>query len=337
LSIETLNKYLLGRRQESAGQLQEPTVPENYLDMATRAIAAIRRSVLCGEPFLDLFEEVDVIRKDLHVETSRGTVSNCAGRLEEVLTTYQTRRRQAEADRVTDLRNITDMLTETLSHLTTDNKKAEERRSHLEGNISTAARIDEVAALRTYLSKMLHSVREDGKQEKEQAREVMDRIGRQIQEVQKAQSRVNSNLPGRSNALQHLTQTWQASPASPNLHVALFAADSIQPIRQRHGEEVANLILQDLGRKQIQPLAPEGQVFCWSPNSLALIWLHKNSSTAASDISHGLMLPCEQRVFVGTRVAIFNIMLRSLVVKVHESVAETEATLDRFVRRGGGG
>jgi hypothetical protein len=332
VSIVTLNKFLLARRQDGPGSYQEAP-PENYLDLATGVIAAIRRSVLCGEPFLDLFEELDLVRKDLHVETGPETVNHCAARLEDILVTYQTRLRQAEVERASDLRNISEMLTETLTYLASGNQKADERLKHLEGNLTTAARIDDIASLRTYLSKMLKSVREDGRQEKEKTQEVIDRLGHQIQQVQKAQSRFNSDLPGRSSALDCLREAWQATPAPTNLHVALFAADSLQQIRQRHGEEVANLILQNMGREHILPLAADAQVFSWSPNSLALVWLHRDHTSSASDISHALSLPLEQRVFVGTRVAIFNVMLRSLVVKIHESVEDAETSLDRFLRR----
>jgi hypothetical protein len=332
MSLVTLNKYLLGRQKEPA-DLDSQSRPDNYLDLATRTMAAIRRSVVVGESFVDLFEEIDIIRKDLHVESNPDVVNQCATRLEDLLATYQKRLRQAEIDRSTELRNVLDMLNETLSYLTTGTQKTEDRRKQLETNLSLAGRIDDISSLRSYLTKILQSVRDGGREESHEAQEVIERLGRQIQQVHKAHSRFNSELPGRASAIEYLKQLWQTDPPPSNLHVALFVADSVKVIRERHGDEVASLILQDLGRKRLKDLTPTGEVFSWSQSALVLIWQHTDDTCPATDISSRLKQPLEQRAFVGTRVAIFNVMLRSLVVQARENTEEIEQILDRFVRR----
>jgi GGDEF domain-containing protein len=332
MSLVSLNKYLLGHSKDTAAAGTQP-LPENYLDLTTRTMAAIRRSVVVGESFVDLFEEIDMIRKDLHVESGCDVVNQCATRLEDLLATYQKRLRQAEIDRSAELRNVLDMLNETLSYLTTGTQKTEDRRKQLETNLSMAGRIDDISSLRSYLTKVLQSVRESGRQDSHEAQEVIERLGRQIAQVHKAQSRFNSELPGRASAMEYLKQLWHTDPPPSNLHVALFVADSLKVIRERHGDEVASLILQDLGRKHLKDLTPTGEVFAWSPNALVLIWQHTDDNRPATDISSRLKQPCEQRAFVGTRVAIFNVMLRSLVVQARENSEEIEQILDRFVRR----
>src|SRR5450755_2092766 len=146
LSILTLNKFLLGSRRESEGAIPE-TLSGDYLDVASRTIASIRRSVLGGETFVDLFDEMDSIRKDLHVETARETVSQCATHVEDVLLKYQNRLRQADQDRAGDFKNVLDILNEVLSYLTADNQKSEARRKHLESNLTLAARVDDISTL----------------------------------------------------------------------------------------------------------------------------------------------------------------------------------------------
>ena len=101
MSILTLNKFLLNGWRESEAVIPE-AISGHYLDVASRALAAIRRSVLVGETFTDLFEEMDSIRKDLHVENGSEAVSACATRVEDLLVTYQNRLRSADQDRAAE-------------------------------------------------------------------------------------------------------------------------------------------------------------------------------------------------------------------------------------------
>jgi hypothetical protein len=334
VSILTLNKFLLSSQRASEGAVPE-TPSGDYLDLASRTIAAVRRSIFVGETFVDLFDEIDVIRKDLHVESGHEAISQCSTRVEDVLARYQKRLRQADEERAADFKKVLDILNEVLGYITSDNEKSEERRKQLESNLSVAARVDDITALRSHLAKILHAVRDEGRNEKSKAQEVIDGLGKQIQQVHKAQSRFISHLPGRNNAIEYLKPFLQTVPPLASLRMAMFAADSLRVIRERHGEEAANSIIQDLAAKQVQPLFPEGKVFCWSPNALLLVWHSQDESTAPGDILSRLKPSYEQRAFVGTRVAVFNVTLRSLVVQVRGTMEELAWTLDRFSRGGG--
>lgn len=334
MSILTLNKFLLNSWRESEGAVPEPP-SENYLDVASRTLAAVRRSVLVGETFTDLFEEVDSIRKDLHVESGPEACGHCATRAEDVLVKYQNRLRQADQDRAADFKNVLDILNEALTYLSEDNQKSEERRKQLESNLNVAARVDDVAALRAHLARILLSVRDEGRHGRDRAQEVINSLGQQIQQAYKAQSRFASNLPGRSSAIEYLKPIVDAVSPAVDLRMAMFAADSLRVIRERHGEDVANSIIQDLGLKRLQPLFPESKLFRWSPNALLLVWRDTDESKAPGDALKGLKTSYEQRAFVGTRVAVFSITLRSLVVQARGSMEELTGTYDRFSRAGG--
>jgi GGDEF domain-containing protein len=333
VSIVTLNKFLLSSRSQAEASV--PDAPSgDYLDVASRAIAAIRRSVLGGETFTDLFEEMDSVRKNLHIGGTREATTQCAVRIEEILSTYQSRLRQEEIDRSADFKNILDILNQVLGHLTVDDQESQTGRRQLESDLVLAARIDDISTLRKHLAKVLHSVREEGRQSKDKTQEVIKSLGQQIQQVHKAQSRFTTSLPGRNSAIEYLTPMLDTNNPPPNLHVAMFTSDSFRMIRERHGEEAANFILQDLGRKQLQPLFPDAEMFCWSPNVLSVIWQHHEESTSPADISARVKSPYEQKVFVGTRMAVFNITLRSLVMPARGTLKELMWALDRFSRGG---
>jgi hypothetical protein len=334
VSILTLNKFLLNDRRESQGAVPE-AIPGHYLDVASRALAAVRRSVLVGETFADLFEEMDSIRKDLHVENGPEAVSVCATRVEDLLVTYQNRLRTADQDRSADFKSVVDVLNEALNYLTEDNQKSQERREQLENNLTVAARLEDVSTLRSHLAKILLSVRDEGRRGRDKAQQVIDSLGQQIQQVHKAQSRFAPQLPGRNSAIEHLKPILGATPPPAGVRMAMFAADSVRVIRERHGDEVASSIVQDLGLKRLQPLFPESKVFRWAPNALLLVWRDTDPSKAPGDVLVGLKPSYEQRAFVGTRVAVFSITLRSLVIQTRGTMEELILTFDRFSRAGG--
>jgi hypothetical protein len=331
VSILTLNKFLLNGWRES-----EVVVPEaisgHYLDVASRALAAIRRSVLVGETFTDLFEEMDAIRKDLHVENGSEAVGVCATRVEDLLVTYQNRLRSADQDRAADFKSVVEVLNEALTYLTEHDQTSQERREQLENNLSVAARLDDISTLRSHLAKILLSVRDEGRRGRDKAQEVIASLGQQIQQVHKVQSRFAPQLPGRNSAVEHLKPILETTAVG--LRMAMFAADALRVIRERHGEEVATSIVQDLGLKRLQPLFQESKVFRWAPNALLLVWRDTDASKAPGDVLVGLKPSYEQRAFVGTRVAVFSITLRSLVIQTRGTMDELILTFDRFSRAG---
>ncbi len=334
MSILTLNKFLLNGWRDSEAAVPE-AISGHYLDVASRALAAIRRSVLVGETFTDLFEEMDSVRKDLHVENGSEAVSVCATRVEDILVTYHNRLRTAEQDRAADFKSVVEVLNEALAYLTEHDQTSQERREQLENNLSVAARLEDISTLRSHLAKILLSVRDEGRRGKDKAQEVIASLGQQIQQVHKAQSRFAPQLPGRNSAIEHLKPILQATSLAVGLRMAMFAADSLRVIRERHGEEVATSIVQDLGLKEFQPLFPDSRVFRWAPNALLLVWRDTDASKAPGDVLVGLKPSYEQRAFVGTRVAVFSITLRSLVIQTRGTMDDMILTFDRFSRAGG--
>lgn len=334
LSLVTLNKYLNGLRNESSAAVHEAQ-SSAYQDFAARTLAAIGASVFCSESFSDLVVEVDAIRSQLQISGEPETVSRCGERVREALEAYQGRLRQSDSERATDLRNVLNMLNEGLSFLTEDAQTAGVRYQELESNLAAACRMDDIRVLRQHLAKTLETVREEARAGEARAAHVINSMGRQIQQVHKAQVRFNSNLPGRSEALEYIGPILKGSAPATNFYIALFVADSLPAIRERHGEEIGTFILQEMGRKQVQALAPDGKVFCWSASALLLTWNHTDASQEPKDVPAQFRTPCEQRACVGSRVAIFNVAVRWLLVHAQGSVEELITFLDRFHQQDG--
>jgi hypothetical protein len=337
MSLLKLEKslYNLRKRVEPAPETRLPS-GAGYLVLATRVISAIRRSVFVGETFSDLSAQLETIRKDLHVESEPTVLSENANLIEKSLEAFHSRTREENQGRANDFRNVLDILNETFSHLHSGSEKSGGRLKALEAGLSRAAKIDDLAALRTHMSQMLEFVRQEGKRDQLESEETLESLGQQIQQAHTAISRFRLQMPDRADAIAHLTSQLANVETSADLHVALFVIDSLRAIRIRHGEEIALHALEDLGRKKIPHLDPRGKVFCWSPTSILLVWRHADEKTAPGDLPARLQSPLEHRAFVGTRIATFTLAVRSVVMAAAGPVDEIVWALDRFWKGGSG-
>lgn len=333
MGLLSLEKYLYaGRPQPEPAAVG--SAPASYLDFATRALSSIRRSVLVGESLADLSENAEVIRRTLQVESEQQVVSQCAAELEAMLEIFQQRVRTEARQQASDLRNVLDILNETFSHLHTGTEKSAERLKELETGLSRAASIEDMPRLRNHLLKMLDYVRQEGTRDQNETRATLENLTQQIRHANATTSRLCTQLPGRNEALEYIGA--ELPRAGDNLYAGLFAADSLRAIRVRHGEELGARILQDAAQKHIAPLAADGRVFCWSVNSVLLMWRQTDPSVAPADLPSKLGATLQLRAFLGTRVATFSLALRSVVMQASGSVDEFVWTLDRFAKAGPG-
>lgn len=339
MSLVSLEKYLYQSQKKHAAAEQPQPSPApslgGYVELSMRVLSAIRRSVFTGEALSDLSEELEAIRKELNGAAGGEAASQSAGRVEALLATFQSRLREAQEERAADFKKVLDILNETFTHLSAGTEQSGVRLKQMEVNLSRAAKIDDLASLRGQLLKMLDYVRQESKLSQE-AQPTLETLGQQIRQAHASTSRFRVQLPNRLEALELLKEKLAARTVPDNLHLALFAADSLRALRARHGDEIGANILDELGRKQIQALSPEGKVFCWSPTSILLMWDHRDPFTAPGDLPHHLKSPFEQRAFVGTRVATFSVAVRSLVMPATGAIEEISASLDRFWKGGPG-
>ena len=333
MSLLSLEKYLYDPRKRSE-VVAERNQAGSYVEMSTRVLSAIRRSVLVGEAFVDLSEEMEGLRKSLHVESDASMASQNAARIETLLETFQNRVRQANVERASDFKNVLDILNETFTHLHAGSEKSDTRLKQFETDLNRAAKIDDISTLRGHLSKMLEVVRQEGKRDLDETHATLETLGQQIRQVHTATSRFRIQMLGRLEAIEDLKWEVADTKNSADLYLALFASDSLRALRARHGDDIAANMLEELGRKQIQVLAPEGKVFCWSPTSLLLMWHHSDTATAPGELPNRVKSPFEYRAFVGTRVATFNVAIRSLVMQGSGTADEIVWALDRFWKGG---
>jgi hypothetical protein len=331
MSIVSLERFLKDAGK-SGSRPPATDSTSSYLELSSRLMAAICRSVLVGGTYTDLSCKLEDLRKNLNVASER-EASGTARETEAVLQMFQNRVRQTDEETAAEFKGILDILNTAFAQLNARSEKSDERMKHLETGLSRVAKVDDLGSLRAQVGKMLEFVRQETKVDQTNGKAELDSLGSQIRQAQQTSARFRTHFATREEAVDEL-KARLGTGADANLHTALFVADSLRAVRVRHGDEIANNILQDLGRNEIQSLAPNGAVFCWSPTSILLIWDHADAAMAPSELPGRFKAPIECKAFVGTRTAIFNIALRSMVRAASGSVDEIVWALDRFQKGG---
>jgi hypothetical protein len=299
------------------------------IELTQRLLSSVQRHVLAGDAFIDLSEKLTAMRAHLGVASDPYVQARQIAELDSVLELFQARVKESNRETALDFKKLLNLVNETFSCMQSGTEKSDARLKYLEQTLGQAAKMDSLASLRRHVSGVLDFVRQEGKRDLDEKGTQFKSVADQIRLVHEATSRFRVHMPGRAEALDHFKEVLADHGVGPETNVTLFAADSLKHLRTRHGDEIASNILEELARKEVQPLAPEGRLFCWSGTSLALTWRHIFGSTSA-----GLLNPApsvfEHRAFVGTRVATFKIAIRSGSTPVAGGLEDVISTLDRF-------
>ncbi len=301
------------------------------IELTNRTFCAIQRHVLTGESFNDLADQVDEIKAGLQVVPGPPELVQIANEIGSVLASFEDRVRESSRETAVDFQKVLSLLSENFSCMQAGDDKAEQRLRYFERGLSEATKMDSLVSLRRHLSGMLEYARTQGRLDVAEKETRLRSVTEQLHHAQAASSRLRVQMPGRTEALGHIKALQDACTGKLEGNAGLFVVDSLTAVRGRHGEEIASNILEELGRKEIQPLEQDGKVFCWSHSSLVLISQPK-TGIASAGLLHAVPSMFEHRAFIGTRVATFKVKIRSISTPLARGVDEVTATLDRFCR-----
>lgn len=325
-----------GESNESGCDLSRAALPVDLpgrhgIELTNRIFSAIQRHVLVGDSFNDLADQVDEVKAGLEADPEPAVLVRTANEIGSILSSFEDRVRESNRATAADFQKVLSLLSENFSCMQAGDDKAEERLRYFERGLSQATKMDSLVSLRRHLSGMLEYARTQGRLDVAEKETRLRSLTEQLHEVQAANSRLRTHMPGRAEALGHIKALQAASIGKLEGNAGLFVVDSLTAVRGRHGEEIASNILEELGRKQIQPLEQNGKVFCWSNSSLVLISQPK-TGLASAGLLHAVPSTFEHRAFIGTRMATFKVKIRSISTSLARGVDEVTATLDRFCK-----
>ncbi len=330
MSFLSLEKYLYGSAKPGASGAAP--VDNAYCQLAQDILGSIGRSVLSGEAFEDLALEVEGLRRALGGNAPRELLVEIAGRFEHLASSYRERLTRTDQERSEDFRKALTILNEALTHLAAGSERSEICFTKLEESLQTAVRVNDLRTLKLQLAEVLKFVRQQSEQESRQRQGALLDLTEQIREANDSASRFGASLPGRDQAIAALAESMRTGPGGDaTLYAALFVADALGALRGRHGSQVSDGLLEDLSRKNILGILPDGKMFRWSANAVLAIW-HSEGELAwvSNHIANACKTPFDHRAFVGTRVATFSIPVRSVTMIARGDLHEIVPDLDRF-------
>ena len=340
MSLLSLERYLYGGQKQPPPPAARPEAPPGgHFTLSQNILASISRFMAADEESGDLAEQTSGLGAGFCHDTSANEIQGCIHELERLLEEYRDRQKRREQERAEDFRKVLALLNEAFSHLTAGSERSDSRFKRLETSLSTAAKSEDIRTLKAQLSEVLQFVRQQSEQESQHAQGALKNLGEQMRQVHSSASQFGSSLQVREQAIARLTESIrnEAEGTCKKVYATLFVADALTALRSRHGNQIADGLLEDLSRKDIAAILPEATIFRWGANGLLATWQSDaDLSVLTSHVAAKSKAPFDHRAFVGTRVAVFSIPVRSVTMKISSSLSELVPNLDRFEGGGSG-
>ncbi|HLH03029.1 MAG TPA: hypothetical protein VKX25_09685 [Bryobacteraceae bacterium] len=339
MSFLTLEKYLSKPHSRSAAVREkaesvgaEPAREQvNLLDSVLGSVAG---SIFSGEGLHDLCEELEALRRNVLNQQNAQELTQSAQRFDSLLVSFQERLRKADEERADDFRKVLATLNDAFLHLSSSSDRRDTTWKQLESSLKLASRSEDLRTLKQQLSELIEYVNRESKQESAQAAETLEALGTRVQWAQQAASKLNTSFATKEEALALLQKQIKSTRTGPQKpFAAMFTLDALTALRNRHGSDVANALLDDFSRTRVQQTLPGSKMFRWSPESIVAMWeSERELPDQVVAVSNSAKDPFEFRTFVGTRVASFSIPFRTVVTAVQGSPEDIVFSFDRFVR-----
>jgi GGDEF domain-containing protein len=310
-----------------------PASGGGYFAFCGSLLGSLSRSIVLGEALSDVRNDIETLIDGLDPESSPETLLATTRKFDSILRVFRDRLQEADEKRAADFRQVLSSLNEAFKYLNQGSAKSDVRLKTLEKSLRRSIEIDSIDRLKSYLSDVVQSVRNEAEEGRKERAEALQSMEQHLLRAQKSASEFQVALRGKEDAVAHLSDSVSESNPEAPLLVAMFVADSFDAVRTRHGNAVADELLLQLVREHVQPLLPNSKVYSWSANSLVAIGAEKDP---LDKIAHRLheagKAPAELRTLIGTRNAVFNVMLRSVVMQASEP-QQVVSALDGFGSR----
>jgi GGDEF domain-containing protein len=328
LSLLSLEKYLYAPH-DGAAIARNPEAVTGYFGFSSSVLETIR-AALIGEALADIAKNLDSLRESLRPDHDPTALNEFAQRFGDLYGQFRDRLRRADQERAEDFRKVLGTLSEAVGYLSSGSQASGSRFQKLENSLQVAAKMEDLGTLRTHLSKVLQNVRQEATEERQQTRGVLEFLGSQLRDSEQAVSHLGIGIALRQEAIDDMNSALRDTSANGNVYATLFVADTLKQLIALHGGDISDKLLQEFARKEIQPLAPDGKVFRWSPTSVLLLWRSEKSHEQLRDAGNTAKSLFEYRTFMGNRLVTFKVAVRSLLVQMRGGFDDIVGNLDNF-------
>lgn len=204
--------------------------------------------------------------------------------------------------------------------------------STLEVSLRKASRTWDIRTLHGDLLEMLSLVKEESRQQAGPQSQKLAEIRQETREARNSILRIHEPLGGRADAIAALEHALRCPPSAGFWYSALFIIKPMRAIRGRYGDLIGADLTGDLVKKRILPLAPGGQAFSWTADSVLFVFTSElDTESVTEELAAKVAPPFSYQAGLGTRMAKLSVELTWLISRVEGTLDGVVWPADHFV------
>jgi GGDEF domain-containing protein len=262
---------------------------------------------------------------------------------------YRRRTNKYFEQRRAETKNIIHMLTATISAISAASNENLLRLRKIEEDVSGAAQIEDVRAIKSKLWECLEDIRSETERQKAHTSHTVEELSRSLRRVQSSilsdQNDGDRGKPGANAAARALdpvtglparyaaeTAIERAYHGVSAVSVGIIVIESLPAINVKYGHSTGDQVLQAFGDYIAQKLAPEDELFRWTgPTLLALLHRSAKIERVRGEFARLMEQKFEHTTQTASHVVHFPVARRWEVLPLESTPEQMYRKIDLFV------
>jgi GGDEF domain-containing protein len=218
-----------------------------------------------------------------------------------------------------ELQEMVRMLSQTLIAITQESAQAGENLSHIEKELESASRVDDLRLLKTRLQDSLQSIVKESTRQKNNTLDVASRLRNQLENVQIDADSLDSvtGLPDAA-AAEHCLARAVTSCAQG--YAAVLCMERLDAINSRFGYAVGDRLMFQFAQEVAQRLSGWDKLFRWrGPTLIAILERPGRPQDVRNEVGHIVAAKREHLIDIGGRTVLLPMAARFAVISLRET------------------
>jgi hypothetical protein len=318
----SLHKYIYGMSDRPDDV--QPAAAEALLLLTAGLMESIAEQVLNGKEHSQLRSEFDTLRAQLGPALQGEAAAVMRASAEHVLRQYATAVRQDATNRTIEMQHILEVLNQTLTGVASGSERSMSRLHKIQGSLQRASVMHDMTSLKSCLAETMQFIRTEAHREQEVSTRQMADLETELGAAREVANRFRPTLPGRPEGVRYICEELKAVPPQLSVCVLAYRFERLHALTQRYGADASEELLFRMIRERVQPLAPSGVSFRWSPSSLVAVFQHDR--TLPEVVARAAALnrtPLVYRLPLGNRTATLTVHPSHLVAEASPGSAKS--------------
>lgn len=266
----SLKKYLWATG--GAVATAEPESAELPLALCAALLEAVRDQVLKGSEYSHQRDDLNAVLGRLDPPMTIDAADVIRETIQRVLLSYATALQRRETNVSIEMQQILGTLNQALTALASGNERSLSRLQQIQESLQRTSVLQDMAALKSSLAQTMRFIREESNQERQASSKQLTELEAELGKAREVISRTRTTLQGRPEGIRHISEELRTVPPEFALYLVAYRFERLQAVVQRYGADAGEDLIFRMIRERVQPLAPSGVSFRWTPSSLVAVF-----------------------------------------------------------------